>query len=76
MSFFDNFFLYNNPYPQILTSPSERLEVEQGKFTAQNHSVLFTKDGSKFESFTAVTMDVEGEKGMVFYTRNINNNNS
>ena len=72
----DNLFLYNNPLPQVLTSPTERLEAKQGTYTAQNHAVIFTQDGSNFESFTAVTMDVEGEKGMVFYTKNINNNNS
>ena len=72
----DNAFLYSNPFPQVLSSPSEKIEAKQGSFTAVNNAVVFTEDGSKFESFTAVTMDVEHERGQVFYTRKTNTNNS
>ena len=72
----DNAFLYSNPFPQVLSSPSEKIEAKQGSFTAVNNAVVFTEDGSKFESFTAVTMDVENERGQVFYTRKTNTNNS
>lgn len=72
----DNEFLFNNPFQQVLSSPSTEIVAKQGTFTAVNNAVFFTQDGQHFESYTAVTLDVENERNMVFYTKNVNKNNS
>ncbi|MBR4366002.1 MAG: hypothetical protein IKP43_04380 [Bacteroidaceae bacterium] len=73
----DNLWFNNLSAPQTLPTPSENITVESGKFTYVNNAVLLTEgNGKDFVSYTAVTMDIEGEKNMVFYTPNTASNNS
>ena len=67
-------FLNNYAYPQTLPTPQSEMTVTQ--YTIKYNAVFLSDGSSAPTPYNAVTMDVEGEKGMVFYTPNRPSNNS